>query len=395
MILWAALLLGCERESGALRGPPTQIAIPEAGSELTYPDLVFTPDGTLWISWVEIHPDETAEIWVVRSDDGGQTFTSKSRANKTDRLFLGGVRQPVLAADDRRVAIAVGGGSYIDSTILLLTSDAEGGPGIWREQVLDEAHYNDGSPDDPGALTLVDQPEIAFDIDGQLMLNWKQGSFEESFQLVLARESDAFAVGRLEDGTRGQPCECCPTDWLLLPSGERLLAFRNNDKNLREVFLTRSPDGAQYGENTSQVSDTAWEIGGCPLDGPSLALAGEVLVATWADASLGDNYQWWAISHDDGRTFSSSSLVYPENTDSLTWPSVASAEDGSVWTSVVRILGGTLLSSTSDLGATFERHSADSPSGPLFYSEIAASPAGIGLVGVTEGGELWYLAYGS
>jgi hypothetical protein len=246
-------------------------------------------------------------------------------------------------------------------------------------------------------MTLVDQPELVFDQDGQLIVNWKQGTKHESFQLAWAKERDDYAVSRLDDGAPGQPCECCPSDFLLYPDGELVLAFRNNDFNLREIYLARAAPGGTF-EHSARVSRTDYEHPGCPLDGPVLTtvpvdgLADGALVATWADASLGDNYQWLAVSEDRGRTWDDAILVNPDNEESQTWPSSAAGPDGRLWLSVEEIGRGTLISSTTDLGATFTRHDPELPGGALFYSELAAGPDGIGMIGTTASGELWYVA---
>lgn len=387
---------GCHGDAGDGRppptgGPPTLIASSSDEVEVRYPDLAFAPDGTLWVSWVELHADDTADVLVVRSDDGGRTFSGKILADDVDQLFLGSVRQPVLAADADRVAIAVGGGSYASrNTILLFVAPAARPE--FETQVIAEGVYTPDPQADPATISLVDQPELMFDRDGDLWVDWKQGTFNESFRLVVARERAGFAHEVLDDGVRGQPCECCPTDFLQYPDGEVLLAFRNNEANLREIWIGSAPDGEAFTE-FHQVSTTGWFVPGCPLDGPSVTLAGEALVATWADASEGDNHQWMAVSYDRGRVWTPSFRVEPDNGERVTWPQVVTAVDGTVWTSAQEIQHRTSLRSTADLGRTFTPHGADAPTGPVFSPEIAAAPdGGVGLVGITEAGELWYLA---
>lgn len=386
---------GSDGTDGPVAGPPTRITGSTADVEVAWPDLAFAPDGTLWVSWAEITGGETVDVFVARSTDGGTTFGDPIRVDDVDRMFLGTVRQPVLAVSEDRIAIVVGGGDYTTSTILLYVASTT--DPVFRGRVLDEAIplLSEGVQDTD--MTLVDQPELIFDLDGQLIVNWKQGTKLESFQLAQARESEGWVISRLEDGAPGQPCECCPTDFLMYPDGELVLAFRNNERNLREMYLARAAPGADFAQS-AQLSHTGFELPGCPLDGPSLAsvlVDGEpdgALVATWADASLGDNYQWMAVSSDRGRTWGDGFLVYPDNEASLTWPTVVTGPDGTVWTSIVEIYHDTLVSSTSDLGATFTRHEPELPGGPLFFSELAAGPDGVGMIGTTASGGLWYVA---
>jgi hypothetical protein len=54
--------LGCSGDDDGApveEGPPTLIASSTAGTEVLWPDLAFAPDGTLWISYVALHEDDT------------------------------------------------------------------------------------------------------------------------------------------------------------------------------------------------------------------------------------------------------------------------------------------------------------------------------------------------
>lgn len=376
----------------APEGLATRIASKAPTLEILHPDLVFAPDGTLWVSFLGVHDDQTSDVFVVSSVDGGRTFSAPILVDDVDQLYIGGgVRQPILAVDDERIAIAVGGGAYAPASSILLFTAPTADP-VFTTQVLAEATYLacEGAPAD--WIGLVDQPEVTFDVDGELWVNWKQGSPCESYRLVLARESTGFAHEVLEDGVRGMPCECCPTDFLQYPDGEMLLALRNNDLNLREIWLGAAPDGESFTE-AHQVSTTEWIIPGCPLDGPSLAASDTTLYATWADASQVVSHQWFAVSSDRGRSWTPSFRVEPENDENVTWPQVAVATDGSVWTITQEILHQSNLHRTTDDGASFVRYPADAPTGPVFYPEVVARPdGGVGVIGITDAGELWYLA---
>ncbi len=400
MILAFAVLGACQGDPEPTvqppAGPPTRIAASTADITVAWPDLAFAPDGTLWVSWTERDVNDVVDVFVASSTDGGATFGPKILVDDVDQLFLGTVRQPVLAVSADRIAVTVGGGTYSNGPTILLYVASTTNP-VFEGQVLDQAIplFSPGVQDQD--KTLVDQPELVFDQDGELVLNWKQGTKLESFQLVIARERDGFAISRLEDGAPGQPCECCPSDFLEYPDGELMLAFRNNDRNLREIYVGHAPAGGEFGQS-SRISTNGFTLGGCPFDGPQITvvpaegLPDGALVATWADASLGDNYQWLSVSRDRGETWSEQFLVYPDDDQSQTWPSAVTAPDGTLWLSIVEIYHGTLISTSTDLGETFTSHEPELPGGPLFFSELAAGPDGVGMIGTTESGELWYVA---
>ncbi|MEQ1504989.1 MAG: sialidase family protein, partial [Myxococcota bacterium] len=191
----------------------------------------------------------------------------------------------------------------------------------------------------------------------------------------------------VDDGTRGQPCECCPVDLQVYPDGDTVMVFRNNIDNVREIYLLDAPTGGPFTQ-TAKVSDTRWEISGCPFDGPVLGRTEDTLVATWVDGTLGDNYAFFAHSPDRGHTWSPSAQVFPANDNSMTWPTATAAEDGSIWLSIEEIWHRTLLAHSVDGGATWAE--VEDPGEPLFVGELGAGDGRVGLVGITEDGELHY-----
>jgi hypothetical protein len=233
---------------------------------------------------------------------------------------------------------------------------------------------------------------VGFDPSGQLMVVWKQGSRDEAFRLVLAREQDDFVLHEVAGSSRqSQPCECCPTAFQIYDDGVMLLAFRNNDRNVRDIFVSRA-DATHPFEPLARVSTSGWEVGSCPFDGPTLADDGAGnLVAVWVSGHAEDNYAYVSTSADRGESWSPERKLLPSHEDSETWPDATSDGAGRVHVAVEAIGIGTWLLATEDGGASFSEAMVESPTGPLMMAEIAHGPDGLGLAGVTEAGELWYV----
>jgi hypothetical protein len=389
-----AWLLACDGPEKPFAGPGP-LAQSDERQQVGWPDVAIAPDGTVWVSWAAVRlEDETGDVWLARSRDGGETFETPIRVDTLDRLFLGSVRQPVLVADDERVAVAVGGGSYLDSSVWLYVGSARE-PRDFEAHELDAARVQGA---DAGTdIVLVDQPDVGFDAAGQLMVIWKQGSRDEAFRLVMGREQDGFARHEVErSGRSSQPCECCPTALQVYGDGEMLLAFRDNARNVRDIFVSRA-DPTHPFEPLAQVSSSGWQVGSCPFDGPTLADDGAgTLLAVWVSGHDEDNYAYLSTSPDRGQRWTPERRLRPGRQDSETWPDAASDGEGGLHVALEAIGLGTWLMSSRDGGATFTEREVESPDGPLFMAEIAWGPGGLGLdglglVGVTEAGALWYV----
>lgn len=371
-------------------GLPTSIAISAGDAWVAYPDIAVDGAGTVWVSWVTVDGDDNGDVHLAWSTDGGVTFPAATVVDDLDQLFLGSVRRPTLAVSDDRIAVAVQGGSYLDSSVVVYEAPLAD-PHAMTAHRIDAAAFSIDAP--AKGITLTDQPAIVFTPDGELVVTWKRGTRDEAFGFMLARESQAFAVEALDDASKGQPCECCPVDLELLPDGRALLAYRNNVNNVRDIYVAEAPTGLTF-VNGYQASRTGWDIGGCPFDGPALATTDGGFVLAWVDGHEDDNYAYVATS-PDGLTWSDERRLYPGDPSSFTRPVSVSDDDGTVWIAVEDIYHDTRLARTADGGATFEPVALDGEA--LFDARVALRDGVPLLVGSTEMGpspaaEVWLVA---
>ena len=81
----------------------------------------------------------------------------------------------------------------------------------------------------------------------------------------------------------GFVCDCCPAS--IAASGDRqVLLFRNDDNNIREMWGCYSTDGSASFTAAAEVDQTNWNISSCPSSGPSGVIMGDSLVTTWMSA---------------------------------------------------------------------------------------------------------------
>lgn len=81
----------------------------------------------------------------------------------------------------------------------------------------------------------------------------------------------------------GFVCDCCPAT--VATSGDKhVLLFRNDISNIREMWGCYSTDGSASFTAAAEVDQTNWNVSSCPSSGPSGVITGDSLVTTWMSA---------------------------------------------------------------------------------------------------------------
>lgn len=85
----------------------------------------------------------------------------------------------------------------------------------------------------------------------------------------------------------GEVCECCPASIAINSDEEVLLSFRNNENNIRDIWVAKSTDGAQSFPEATDIDDTDWFLMSCPNNGPHSLVANDSLITTYYSAGNG------------------------------------------------------------------------------------------------------------
>ncbi|MCH7681416.1 exo-alpha-sialidase [candidate division KSB1 bacterium] len=97
-------------------------------------------------------------------------------------------------------------------------------------------------------------------------------------------------------------CECCPTSVAVTGNGTVVAVYRDrSDTELRNTGVVRYHNGSWSSPRI--IHNDNWEIAGCPVNGPAIAVqGGKVAVAwfTWANEIARVKV---TFSNDEGRTF--------------------------------------------------------------------------------------------
>lgn len=113
----------------------------------------------------------------------------------------------------------------------------------------------------------------------------------------------------------GEVCDCCPA--ALLSEGQRQIAmFRNNDNNLRDLWVTISSDNGADFDTGDDMDPNNWMINSCPSTGPDGYINGDSLYTVWMSAGLGASRIFMSSVHLPSATRGTTWEVSPNQNSS-------------------------------------------------------------------------------
>jgi hypothetical protein len=106
----------------------------------------------------------------------------------------------------------------------------------------------------------------------------------------------------------GEACDCCPAEIILKGTNEVLL-FRNNESNIRDIYASFSSDGGANFSSVANVDQTEWYINTCPSTGPDGAFVDDNLLTVFASKASGYQRLYISKSSISGNIMFTESLM--------------------------------------------------------------------------------------
>jgi hypothetical protein len=125
-------------------------------------------------------------------------------------------------------------------------------------------------------------------------------------------------------------CECCNGHIDIAENGDIYVSFRNNDNNLRDIWMARSTDGGNTFSSAFDVDETDWTINACPTNGPHFSIVdGEIVNAFYSGiGSEGSGVYYSAFDTQNSTAGPTVNLpMTDENSSGQNRPKVAGAGD--------------------------------------------------------------------
>lgn len=108
-------------------------------------------------------------------------------------------------------------------------------------------------------------------------------------------------------------CDCCQTDALITKDGP-VIVYRDRSPNeIRDIYITRLFENEW--SKPKPVHEDFWEIPGCPVNGPTIAAEDSLMAIAWFTAVNETAKVQWAVSSDDGESFSVPTVLAEGNTN--------------------------------------------------------------------------------
>jgi len=358
ILLCLALLTACTPGTPATLPAPTQVdesAVPATRQPLSPTNLPDTSSTdfpaatsialTAVGDTVYMIVGHGHSLYVLRSTDGGQTFSEPVSATGDHTAHVLRVERPAIAANDRgEVSV-----SWLeldlsgeDNKVWYASSKNSGG-------TFGEPHLVSTEPS--GETAMV---EVILDAEGNPLLSWLGGN-----DLRFSRSSDhgqTFSTARsIGEGA----CECCQPD-MLVTGDELMIGYRGLGEDqtgkFRDAALIRSQDEGESFGPVSFATDSRWYIDACPISGPSIAMNENNIYITWMDgrAVAPDNLLssdvWFAVSTDEGETFSSNVKLSDGSSTHSFLPVMAVGPNGRIHLAWQAISADAIYYVTSDDG---------------------------------------------
>lgn len=257
--------------------------------------------GHLYLAWASRTGEEERKLLLTRSADGGRSFETP-RAITTSGIYR---------------AVSKMKGKTITRELKMLPHLAVAGGKVhlaWTEALADGPGVRTALATSTDQGTTFVEPirvhrakarttftDLAVGADGLVACSWldnRHGS-QQLFASVRGPGESAFGEEQcVHVGEEGQGvCPCCPTSVLAAADGTICVAFRNLEDGYRDIAVSVRRPGQTHFDGPFPVVPPTWHFEGCPHDGPSLALVGDVLHVAWMDAGPGSPRCFHAVAN--------------------------------------------------------------------------------------------------
>jgi hypothetical protein len=296
----------------------TRLAVPGARNEHV---SLAAAGNTVAATWGVTSAGGQTAIYAATSDDAGRTFSRPVRVAAS--ADVGGEQPPrvvlVPAGKTAPDVVIVWTAKSNDGTRLLTSRSRDGGrtfsvPALvagsaaagnrgWESVAVDAG----GHP----VVAWLDHREAAASSGGH-----HHGGVEEeeaAEQSVARAATSRLYVGSTDGGVPVQGlvhgvCYCCKTAIATAPDGALMVAWRHvYPHGYRDIAFSQSRDSGRTFSTPVRVSSDAWQLAGCPEDGPALAI----------DAQRRAHVVWPTLLRENGREVMA--LFYAMTTNGTTF----------------------------------------------------------------------------
>lgn len=326
-------LAGCKRGSlnavkfQELPGLSRPVRVSSGEADAAEPAIAASPDGSVYVAWVNHGPTIQADVMIARFDANGQMQGSPVRVNSQPGTATAWRGDPptVAVAPDQTVYVgwtARAGSEADHATDLYLSSSNDYGRTFAAQVKVND----DTKPAVHGMHSL------AIGNDGRVYMAWldernitpmpmketkmdpstKAHHMDSNRELYFAASTDGGRTFTRNERVATDVCPCCKTAMAIRNDGRLFVSWRQVlPGDLRHIAVASSIDQGKTFTPPKIVSDDQWMIAGCPVSGSSLSLdnEGDLRVLWYSEGKNGETGLYWTESKDNGLSFGPRVLV--------------------------------------------------------------------------------------
>ncbi|MBL7014514.1 MAG: exo-alpha-sialidase [Candidatus Marinimicrobia bacterium] len=267
------------------------------------PDIAINNDGHVAVVWVQNDGGYNARF--AYSTDEGETFSESYIVNDfPGHVIHIGNSGPKMDIHNNIIHViwADQRDGYDDTNIYYSKSSDQGESWSVSVPIGKDAKFNI-------------YPEIKVSDDGRVHViyysyNKRTFNFEDIHYTESTDGGETFSNPVVASEFSGQePCDCCAADIHVLDNGTKMVAFRNNNDNIRDMFSVSIHEGEEEWGNLTQISNDHFELNYCPASGPSIDGRESTVIVSYMAPYGNDNRVFVKKSVDYGVTFGDSILI--------------------------------------------------------------------------------------
>jgi hypothetical protein len=260
-------------------------------------------DSNLYISWVTMGNDTTAELFYSKLNSESQWATPQL-INQGSNWFVNWADFPALVENQ----------GVLLSHILQKSSPETFSYDV-KLQVLPKGAsqwslnlplHQDSTLTEHGFVSMVPYTSTSFFtswLDGRETGGGGHDHAAHAGGPMSIRAAEVDLKGKVlwDELLDAKTCDCCQTSSAITDLGPVVVYRNRSDREIRDIAIARLVDG-KWTEPAIIHAD-GWEISGCPVNGPKVVAKGSNLLVGWFTAPKGIQQVKFAFSTDAGASF--------------------------------------------------------------------------------------------
>ena len=334
-------------------------ALPATLPGSALPDLALAPDGTLLLAWTNSRPGRRHILQFSRYDPAlARWLHAPTTIAVGNSMFVNWADTPHITATPDGALWVHWLQKSADAPYAydVVVATSRNGGARWSAPLLP---HDDGTQTEHGFVSLWPQSRDALGIawlDGRNTGGGDHDTHVGGGAMTLR----AATIGpdlRVRDGVEldAMTCDCCQTSVAMTARGPLLVYRGRTAGEIRDILATRR-DGEAW-TTPARVHADDWKMPACPVNGPSVAADGEAAVVGWYTAP--DNVPVVKLARSDDAGDSFGAPVVLDRGEAVQGRVAVALDDGQAWALWLREDGGGqslwLSRRSADLATEHER----------------------------------------